>query len=723
MSTPPRSCLIALALLAAAPRARAHDSEPADPPPAADSREITHDEPPEGVIPISDDEKESTEARPGWLSFRPTELDLELGLEWERRRVGVSGRPFRDASQRNEDLRLTESLALRFDGDVLDPRFIAFDGGVKLGLSQEEFEETIDWLHREDRDTGVLLEYDLSMRILPEKPVSGTAYARRGREHLPRRFLPSLVEDRDEAGGAITFREGRWTTEAAYDFSDVDRTGNRADRDNEHLRREHFSLDNRWEISDDHRLRIAFDHEREESRYQGTAASFDTRRDQLRVEHELRFGPAQRHRLDTYLRWNNEQGDLARDELEFTPRLRLRHGDAFETVYRYSLNRVEQDAIETNRHRIDWEAILRPGERLRMSTDLFWLRDAVEHDIEAQQTGGVFDTSYHQRTGAGEFRADAVFAADQYRTLGSGQDGVVRGESHVLDSTRPTHLVHSDVLPYTVRAYNAARTRIFVPGRDYRLITIGRRTTAYRLLSGAIGEGDAVVFDYHYRVPTGSRVATYRTDVMLEHAFDGGVTPYYGFELRRQEASGSLGFPVFEDHTERHRAGLRYRREAWSVSGEFESLDDSIEPYDAWHFGSQATLVSLPEYTLDAGARASRYHFSGAGRFRYPGEDDFDARRAWVIDVDATQRVRLDPYWSASLATAYRWEYNTAIGETNGVDVECGLHYERGRLSVDLSAEYDLLSLDASREEGYGLFLTVRRDLSHLFEGERVARR
>jgi hypothetical protein len=707
------------AWLCLSPQAAAQN--PANPPPAA--AEVAA--PADVANPDATDAAEDEASPPArsWLSLHPSDLELEMSAEWDHRRVGVSGRGLSGSSHRNENLRLTESLSLRFDGDVLDPKFIAIDGGLRVGLSQERFRERIDSYQREESDNGLLLEYDLSLRMLPDKPVSATAYGRQLRDRIPRQFLPSLVEDRREAGAAITFRQDRWTSEVGYDYSDVERTGNRAYRDDESLRRNRFYLDNRWEITDDHRLRIAFDHEREESSYQGSQFDFDTRRDQLRLEHDLAFGEQRRHQLDTVLRWNNEQGDLARDELEFTPRLRLRHSDAFETIYRYSLNRVEQDAIETTRHRVNWETVMRPADRLRLSTDLFWLRDAVEDDVESQQYGGLIDLSYQHPTSAGEFRVHSTLASDQSRTLGSGRDSVVRGESHTLDSSRAAYLNQPDIIRNTVRVYNLTRTRIFLEGRDYRLVTAGRRTLVYRLLSGAIGEGDAVLVDYWYRVPTGSRITTYRTDLRLEHAFTSGLTPFYEFEARRQDASGSRGVPVFEDDTERHRIGLRHRADRWSASAEYEVFRDSVDPFEAWHGSVQVGIVTQPEYALDAGARVSRYHFSegGEGRFVYFG--DSDSRRVWVFDVDLAQRLRLDRYWSASLATRYRWEDNTAIGETNGVDVEAGLHFERGRLGVDLTAEYDLLSLDESREEGYGMFLTIRRDLSHVFDRGRTATR
>ena len=54
-------------------------------------------------------------------------------------------------------------------------------------------------------------------------------------------------------------------------------------------------------------------------------------------------------------------------------------------------------------------------------------------------------------------------------------------------------------------------------------------------------------------------------------------------------------------------------------------------------------------------------------------------------------------------------------GDTNALDLATGLRYALGDLSVDLTVEYDLLDLPRSKEDGFGVWLTVRRDFPSLF--------
>ncbi|MBI4717075.1 MAG: hypothetical protein HY763_04665 [Planctomycetes bacterium] len=660
----------------------------------------------------SGDDAPASRLRPGWLHLHLTELGLEFEGSLERRRVR-SSRAFRaDTIQRNRDERFSESVSLRFSGDIVDPNLIRWDSSFKLGLSQERYREQTNYFTRSDSDTGLLLEYDVAVDILPAKPVSAQVYARRSRDRIPRRFLPSLLEERSDAGAAVYATHGIWTGELGFDWSDVDRTGNRSDEDDERLETARFYLDNRWVVSDAHHLRIAFDHEREESQYQGSEFAFDTRRDQLRVEHELAFGEARRHRLDTYIRWNNEQGDLARDETEITPRLTLRHSDAWETIYRYSFYRVEQDAIEVTRHKADVQAIFKPGEPFRLSADFFAIWERVDKDVEVHEFGGVLDATLRQPTRLGTLSASASFQAEQSRTVGSGGERVVHGEAHTLDPTRPTFLNELDVRRATLRAYNADRTRVYLPARDYTVLQVGRRTVVNRLLSGRITENEVVYFDYRYRIPAGARIDSYRADVWLEHEFTFGLTPYYGFEIRRQDAAGSRGTPVFTDNTERHGFGLRYDRPSWNASGEVELFDDSVEPYDAFHLHGRWWILRTAAHSLDASARADHYSFKG----------DFAHRRVATVDLDVTHTTHLSSYLSTSLAAGYRWEDNSRDGETDGVDLEGTIRYQRGALSVELTVEYDLLALRENRDEGFGVWVNIRRDLSHLLPGRKAER-
>jgi hypothetical protein len=90
------------------------------------------------------------------------------------------------------------------------------------------------------------------------------------------------------------------------------------------------------------------------------------------------------------------------------------------------------------------------------------------------------------------------------------------------------------------------------------------------------------------------------------------------------------------------------------------------------------------------------------------------ARRVHWFEIDATNNFRLSPFLTSTIKAAYRWEDNTLDGLTEGIDLECGLDYQRGALHVELIVEYDSLDIDDSEDRGFGVWLNVRRDLSHV---------
>lgn len=662
-----------------------------------------------------EDEGEPTTSRikPGLIHLDVTEVFLELEASYDYRRVRSSRSGRFSSTHVNRDARFSEQISFTLDGDIIDPNLFHWQGRIGFGLTQEHYYESDDGRSREESETGELLDFDLTFDALREKPLTFSGYARRSRDRVPRRFLPSLLEDRTEAGVAAFYSKDRWTLEVGFDWTDVDRTGNRLPEDDEELTTYRFYVDSKWEFTDRHSLRLSYDHGREKSDYQGSSIDFDTRRDELRLDHELRFGAGDRHRLDTYVRFNDERGDLARDEIEFVPRLTLRHSDEFETRYRYGYYHLEQDKLDLTRHKLDWQAIYRPTEKWRLTTDWFWLTERVDDDVETHEFGGRLDTGYRQELWGGEFSANLALQADRSRTVGSAGGRVVRGEAHVLDSAAPSFLRNLNVYLPTVLVYNSTRTRIYVAGRDYILTMVGRRLYLRRLLTGDILPGEIVYVDYEYRIPAGSVIDSYRVDFSMEQAFEFGLTPYYYFELRRQFTDGSFGTPVFRDNTERHRIGARYQRQRWSAGAELELFHDSIEPYDAWHLNGSWSIVRTTRHSVDAVARYSHYSFTG----------DIDQRDVWFFDAELTDRMQLSPYLAATLGTAYRHEDDSIDGRTNGVDVELGVQFTRGHLQVEVTAEYDLLSIADNRDQGYGLWLTIRRDLSHLLPSRRGAQR
>jgi len=639
-----------------------------------------------------------------------TDLYIGLDTEYQRRRVQTTIPRRRDTTHRNEDLRFIERTGLSLAGFAYDPGLLEYRAALEFGMTQGRFREESELWTRSESDHGFLTQFDINVDILKAKPLSFNLYARRADVRVPRRFLPSLREERTETGVTGLYVGKDFTTEAAFSWRDVERYGNRLNEDDEELETSRFYIDHRWKISDTHRIRLLYDHERDESTYQGSRFRFRTQRDEVRVEDELLFGPDNKHRFDAYFRYNAEKGDLARDVLEFVPRLSLQHTDTFKTMHRYSLYQFDQSEIKSTQNKFDSQAVWQATDTLRLTADGYGMHENIDDDIDIYQFGGLLDAYYQQPTSLGELAANVNVGFDNARTAGDAGRRFVRGEGHALGGSRPVFLRQRGVIPGSVVAYNANRSLLFVPGVDYTVVVVAGRASVARTWTGRIAQNEIVYFDYAYSVPAHGEIQSYRTDLLIEHRFTFGLTPYYALEARCQETEYSLATPWVRDNQHRHRLGARYEQDRFWLSGEYEIFDDSVLPYHAAHFNGRASILRGPTHNVDLAAILSRYVF----------DREYDDRKTWWAESNLTARSRLLEYLWVKSAATYHFENDTRDGDTHGIDLETGFELRRGYLIVELVVEYDMLSLPRGEDQSVGLFLNVRRDLSHLLPARRT---
>jgi hypothetical protein len=680
------------ALMCPAPP-RAHGQEPPATRPAAPGR--TAEEP---------------ASPPARRAFALNVAELYAGAEmnYQSRRVKYDNGSNSDSVQKNRDLRIAEYAGVRLDGYLGDPNLFDFQAGLEAGATQNRFVEDLNGFHHADGDVGPLLRYDFSADVLKTKPLSFNLYARRSDDRVARRFLPSLRQQETEAGVSGLALTGPVTTQFGLSWRDVQRTGNRFEADDEELETSRAFVDSTWQVSNNHKLRLAFEHEDQGSDYQGSLYRFDLKRDELRVEDEIAFGPGDKHRFDTFIRYNQETGDLERDELHFAPRLTLQHTDKLRTVYRYNFYQVKQDVFDVDQHKFDVEALYQASKYLRLGTDAFGLYEHAEGDVQTNQYRLGGDLGYTRPTASGEFNLNLHAAYDDARTHGSAGRRLVRAEAHKMTDVRPVLLSQRNIVKLSILAHSDGYRRIYLPGADYWLTFAGDRVYVRRVPWGRIARDEVVYFDYQYEVPAEARVQSWWTSALVEHRFNSGLVPYYSFEGRFQDVSEwSFGTPAARNNQDRHRIGARFETSWWSAGAEYEVYDDSFEPYDAIHFTGQAALLRQADHSLNLSGELSRYWFEG-------GLDD---RRVWWAETDLKDTLRILEGLSMQTGTAFHWEDDSLAGKTHGVDLEWGLKWVRGYLTVELTVEYDLLAIAQNREQGYGVFLNVRRDLSHLLPG------
>jgi hypothetical protein len=642
-------------------------------------------------------------ARPGVLSLDHLDAYLEFKGEYAYTKVeSPAGRRFeRGRRQRNSEWGFEERIGLKLGGTVLGPDFMTFGGDISFALTQDRFKEKIGSWDHTDEDYGYLGLYDLRANFFPGKTLSGTVYGLRQEDRINRRFQPTLNQLRTGYGTNWVYNHDKVPMELSYDYLETDRTGNAGDRDDEHFTESTLRYGAEWKIEDHHRLKFSYEHSDTKQEYQGLDDPFETSRDLVTADHQLDFGDKHQHTLRTLLHWQEESGDFARDLFEIGPQLTLKHTDNLQTLYKYQFNTERYAGLDIETHRADFQVVHQMYTNLTTTMDVFGLYEDVEDDVKTTQYGGSVDWQYNRRNRFGHLYANLALAYDTEEARGDNGRRIILDESHAFRDPLAITLRNRNVVPGTVVVTDTTNRRIYRLGLDYTVVRYGNVTRLGRVRTGQIADGNTVLVDYQIRTPSDGRLDTIRTDFSIEQRFSNGLTPYYRFSYRNQEDDASTGFMRRADRTDHHRLGVNYEAKRFSLGGEFEVFDDTVDPYDAVHVNGLLHVLKDADHTLDASTRLSRLFFEGA----------VGDRNVTMLDVELDHRWRLTDSLSTVQRVAYRLEEDSVDGSTHGWDVAAGVEYVMGDLSGELTFEYDRLDLPRSEEDDYGVYLRVRREL------------
>lgn len=658
-------------------------------------------------------EPQSDVADKGYFTLDRFDAYLEFEADYNHSRVSQSyHRPyglFKDwnshrRSQTNRDYAFEERIGFNLTGTVVDPSFITFDGDISFALTQDRHEER-GWMgHEDDTDTGHLLQYNMRVNFFTGKLLSGSLYGLRQDDRISRRFQPTLDEERTGFGTSWDFAHQTFPMTLSYDYLETDRTGNWDERDDEHFVESTFNYGAKWIISDHHWLSLDYEHAQTKQEYQGLREGFKTTRDLFTLEHNLEFGSSHQHLFQTLVHWQEESGDFARDYFEIGPQLTLHHSDQLQTMYKYQFNRENYEGIDVETQRFDFQLVHQLYTNLTTTVDLFGLYEDVENDVNTHQYGGSVDWQYNRKNPYGHLYANLALAYDTQDVRGNNGVRVVLNESATFRDPVDITLRNRNVIPSSIVVTDAGNHRYYLAGRDYLVLEMGGVTQLARIHSGQIADGDNILIDYQYRTPSKGQIDTIRVDAGIEQRFNNGLTPYYRFSYRNQEADYSAGFAQYADRTNHHRIGLRYEQKRYSLGAEYEIFDDTVDPYDAFHVDGLVHILQTSEHSLDASARLSRFFFEGG----------IDQRNVTMIDAELDHRWQLRENISIFERLAYRWEDDSLEGITREWDVNAGVDYVMGDLTAELTFEYNRQDLPESDEDDFGVYLRVRRDIPNV---------
>ncbi|MFA5865582.1 MAG: hypothetical protein WC975_12965 [Phycisphaerae bacterium] len=643
---------------------------------------------------------------PGGLHLSYMEGDLQFESRYDARRVKTPRDPFtygtQNGTKKNRSWELRETMGLRLGGDVLYPEFINFNADLRLGLDQlSSFENS--WLGRlHDNDNGWIGEYNVNADFFSRKPVNFSLTALHQNERISRQFLPSLEHERWKYGGTVRWQNEFFPMELTLETSRDKYTGNSDLFDDEDVRETLLHYTGTLNVSQYHQLRIDAQRSRINEQYSGSDFKFKTTRNTINLDDRIEFGSQHQHLFETLLEYEEDQGDLPRDHLNVGPQFTLNHSEIFSTRYKYQYNRDTYENFRLQSHRFDFEPTLRLGD-LTTTGDVYISHETSNEEMTGDDVGGLVRWDYRRKNSLGNFSTTLGYHYDDSRTRFDKDFGQVIDEVVYFQDPLPGYLAQTNVVSGSIVVTSLARTRVFLPGKDYTVITLGTRTALLRVPFGTIKDKDTVRVRYLYKTSEKITAQTNEADLRVQQNFNSGWTPYYAVNLRRQQLDYEGVVPVEPNNLNRHRLGLTYRKARWSGGGEFEFNHDSVDPYNALHANADWSILNRLPHQLDLHTSVSRFWFTG-------GED----RRASLFDISLDYRHPLIRRVDFTARGAYRYENDTLQGQTNGIDFCSGFQYRIGLLAISCDVEYDKLAVAGTRDDGLSVWIKIRRDIPDL---------
>lgn len=650
---------------------------------------------------------EEQASRRGPLSLDELSLDLQVEGEYERRRVKTDagrylGQP--SLSQLNESRRLYETLGLEAHGTAFNDRLLRYDIALRGGLTQERYKESRPWYDLDENPNGSILEYDMRFQLFPAGKLSLNAYASQLRDRIPRPFLPSLDRQRERFGASLFYNDAKLPMELSFEhlYDEYD-SGSRSLVDQEERGEDRLRYEATWQPTQYNSLRFEYQYERRSEQYSGTPTRFDTTRHYLTLNHALEFGEKKRNRLDSLIRIEDESGDLARDAVELSTRLRLQHNDQLFTTYGLQYLKEDFFALESKVVRADWGITHQYRDILTTSFNLYALNQESNANADFLEWGSILDMSFQKPNQWGQFSGNLALQHIASLSSDGRRDGVVVGESVTFRDPLPAYLAHRNVNPATIVVTDATRLRVYLPLKDYLVQQVGDETIIWRIATGAIPDRQTVVVSYTYRALEGIDVQRDRADLRLRQRFKNNVEAYYAMSLQTEDLDVERYLTYRVRDIQRHRVGVLYRKPRGSIGGELEYNDDSIDPYYALHANGDAVIVQSAKHLLNAQATASF--------FRFDGERFLGRRDTTLVDCGLDYRYTLGRQLEATAKALYRYEDDSLFGVTNGVDLTAGMTYKIGLFSLITEIEYDALDLPTSSDDSFSVWFKVRRDI------------
>lgn len=665
-----------------------------------------------------------TRSPKSFMSIDDLSLELGVGVEGGRRTVRTDRTDWWDRrayGQRDESVRVDETLGLQGSGSIVSDRLIKYEVMTRGGLSQGSYHESRPGPDLSESPHGQLLEYDLRLQALPAGKVSVNAFASKLDDRIPRPFLPSLDRSRERYGAELTYNDAKLPMSLSFEHLFDEMTSHDPFlKDEQEQGEDTLRYEATWQPVENHSLKFDYEYQNQDEQYSGTRSHFHNRGNYLSLLDTVQFGTDGRSRLETLARLQDESGDWAQDAYEFAPRLTLQHSDSLSTNYGFQWLKESFVQLRATTVRGDVGLTHQFQQLLTSTFNLYGLRQDSNDNADIQEWGSLANFAVSKENPLGLFSSNLSYVHTGMQTNDGRRDGVVIRESVTFRDPLPSVLAHSDVVPWSIVVMDPQRFQVFLPVRDYLIVPLGRMTALIRVPTGLIADRQTVAVSYGYRIINNYALQRDRVDWRIQQDFKAGWTPYYAASLQHEDLTNSRYLLWDDRNINRQRIGVTYRKPRWSAGAEYEYNDDSVDPYQAFHSNGDVVLMQSARHQLNGRGNLSRFFFKGQEAlygfgsvpwFELGDLQDRGAHDTTMIDLGMNYRYLVGRNLEAGGTAAYRFQDDTQFGRTIGVDLRGSVAYKLGLLTVLFEIEYETLHLPGSLDDGFAFWVKFRREI------------
>ncbi|MBN1475535.1 hypothetical protein JXA47_02160 [Candidatus Sumerlaeota bacterium] len=629
--------------------------------------------------------------------FAVTDWGGELGFEFIWRREEQTSDRGNDFSR--ELRRFEECIELTAEGFVYHPLFIEYDALVRFGLLQHRFEA-------DPGDSGsdnlFLNEYDITVRVLQEKPVSLRVRSQR-RDDVVRDLFSDVIEFEEMSHGIdVIFTNSLIPSRLSLTHRDYEQRGFSSDSDSTLDTVEWVShlLPASRAPTDFHWLHRDYGED-----FTGRNSGITLRRRTDLTSHDLsatnvwRIDRDGRLRLTTSGRFYDQTGSTEVRQWRASERLDYEITPRLDSHLSYAYDQVETEAQTTRTHRARAGLHHRLYESLDTFAEARWRNTSFGGGDDETSVGGGIRFAYRKRTPRGLLSAGYSFDVDRIDRGAGGTNRSVTDEQVVLLDGVITFLERSDILINSIVVSDVTGLIVYVRDLDYRIIPVGDRFQIERIFGGAIANGELVLVDYTYFQPVDVAYVQIAQSFNVRHDWQRGLLEglalqYRLADLRSSGDTGGIDLLEFTSHT----FGMNYRWRWLEWIEEVEIFDANISPRNSLRSALHAHFSPWHRTRARAGIEYLIIDFTDSG------EEDTD-----LLTLSTDLRTQLGRRTEWEIEALYRVERGR--NDEDNFGVASTLRWAWRRLTAEVGFRWEIRDRSGTERDDIIAFVAVTREL------------